>query len=126
MDRFEINTAIEHLMHYVSFANKYIEESKPWALAKDETKKEELLSVMVHLANAIYQTCVFFKPILIEKAQMILDMLQVPEELRTYQKAKQFGILQQIQIVEKPTPAFVRLDKAIELEKMQEKIYQPN
>ncbi len=126
MDRFEINVAIEHLMNYVSKANKYIEDTKPWALAKDESKQDELHSVMVHLANVIYQVCVFFKPILIEKANMILDLLQVPQELRTYEKAKEFGILQEVQIVEKPTPAFVRLDKNVEVEKMQATIYQPN
>ncbi len=126
MDRFEINVAIEHLMNYVSKANKYIEDTKPWTLAKDESKQDELHSVMVHLANVIYQVCVFFKPILIEKANMILDLLQVPQELRTYEKAKEFGILQEVQIVEKPTPAFVRLDKNVEVEKMQATIYQPN
>ncbi len=125
MDRFEINLAIEQMMNYVSKANKYIEDTKPWALAKDETKQQELASVMVHLANVIYQASVFMRPILIEKAPMILEMLQVPKNLQNYQSAEQFGVLHSIKICEKPTPAFVRLDAKVEVEKMKEIIYQP-
>ena len=113
------------MMNYVSKANKYIEDTKPWALAKDETKQQELASVMVHLANVIYQASVFMRPILIEKAPMILEMLQVPKNLQNYQSAEQFGVLHSIKICEKPTPAFVRLDAKVEVEKMKEIIYQP-
>ena len=123
MDHFEINSAIEHLMNYVSKANKYIEDTKPWVLAKDESKKMELNSVLVHLANVIYQVCVLLKPILIVKANEILDLLQVPEELRTYQQIQTFGKLQNIKVVEKPTPAFARLDVKVEAERMQEILF---
>ncbi len=125
MDQFEINVAIEKLFVYVSKANKYIEESKPWALAKDENKREELASVMVHLANVIYQVCVFLKPILIEKTSFILDLLHVDASLRNYQSASQFGVLSKVKVSEKPTPAFVRLDAQVEIEKTKESIYQP-
>ena len=125
MDRFEINIAIEHLFSYVSKANKYIEDNKPWALAKDETKKAELESVMVHLANVIYQVSVLLRPILIEKSPMILDLLQVPEHLRNYESAVKFGSLQNVKVCEKPTPAFARLDAKVEVERMQEVVHNP-
>ena len=46
MDNFEVTNAIACIFEAVDKANKYIDDAKPWALAKDESKKEELESVM--------------------------------------------------------------------------------
>ena len=54
MDDLKITEAIVQVNELVNRANKYIDETEPWALAKDPEKKANLESVMVHLANTIY------------------------------------------------------------------------
>ena len=62
---------------------------------------------------------------MIEKTSFILDLLHVDASLRNYQSASQFGVLSKVKVSEKPTPAFVRLDAQVEIEKTKESIYQP-
>ena len=49
----EFSVALASIWQYVSRTNKYIDETQPWALAKDENKRAELASVMTHLAESI-------------------------------------------------------------------------
>ena len=124
MDNFEVTNAIACIFEAVDKANKYIDDSKPWALAKDESKKEELESVMNHLANTIYTVSVLLSPFLTEGTKKILDMLNVPENLRNYDAIElPFGQIGNIQIAETLTPAYARLDGAVEIERMKENIY---
>ena len=96
----------------------------PGALAKDESKKAELESVMCHLANTIYTVSVLLSPFLTEGTKKILDMLNVPENLRNYDAIElPFGQIGNIQIAETLTPAYGRLDGAVEVERMKENIY---
>ena len=79
---------------------------------------------MCHLANTIYTASVLLSPFLTEGSKKILDMLNCPEELRTYDAIKQpFGKLQNVSIAETITPAYARLDAAVEIERMKENIY---
>ena len=124
MDNFEVTNAIGCIFEAVDKANKYIDDAKPWALAKDESKKEELESVMSHLANTIYTVSVLLSPFLTEGTKKILDMLNVPEHLRNYDAIElPFGQIGNIQIAETLTPAYARLDAAVEIERMKENIY---
>ncbi len=124
MDNFDVTNAISTIFDTITKANKYIEDSKPWALAKDETKQKELASVMSHLANVIYITSTLLTPFLIEGSNKVLDMLNVPENLRNYQALNlPFGQLSNIHISENITPVYARLDMEVEVQRMKEKIY---
>ena len=124
MDNFDVTNAIATVFEAIDKANKYIDETKPWALAKDESKKAELESVMSHLANTIYTASVLLSPFLTEGTKKILDMLNCPEELRNYESIMlPFGQLQNVQIAETLTPAYARLDASIEIDRMKENIY---
>ena len=118
MDEFEITSAIETIFALISKANKYIEDCKPWALAKDENSLDKLKSVMYHLANVIYVCSVLLRPILIEIAPKILKTLNVSDELATFEKVLNNTKIENIKVEEKPTPAFLRLDAAKEVEKI--------
>lgn len=98
----------------VSASNKYIEQSAPWALAKDESKKEELASCMSHLANAIFLAATLLSPILVEKSKEAFGQLGVPEELRNHQSATTIGSLGGVSI-QKGSPLFPRLDVEAEV-----------
>ena len=115
MDDLKITEAFIAVDELVSRANKYIDETTPWALAKDETKREELASVMNHLANAIYTAAILYQPVLVSASKKALDQLNVPEELRNYENVYNFGVLGG-QTVNKAEALFPRLDASIEVE----------
>ena len=124
MDNFDVTNAIASVFEAIDKANKYVDDTKPWALAKDESKAKELESVMNHLANTIYTVSVLLSPFLTEGSKKVLDMLNCPEKLRTYEAINlPFGQLQNIQIAETLTPAYARLDAKVEIDRMKEKIY---
>ena len=79
---------------------------------------------MNHLANVIYRVSVLLSPFLTEGTTKILNMLNCPEELRSYDALeKPFGQLENISIAETLTPAYARLDATVEIERMKENIY---
>jgi methionyl-tRNA synthetase len=107
-DDLKVTEAYQEVMELVSKANKYIQDSEPWTLAKDESKKKELASCMYHLANVIYIAGMLLSPIFVEKAPKIFDQLGIPEELRTYDAIKNFGNLSGLK-VQKGDQLFPRL-----------------
>ena len=124
MNNFDVTNAIACIFEAIDKANKYVDDTKPWALAKDEAKKEELESVMCHLANTIYTVSVLLSPFLLEGTTKILNRLNCPEHLRNYEAISlPFGQLGDVQIADTITPAYARLDAAVEVERMKENIY---
>lgn len=62
----EFNTAIAEIWTLVSRANKYIDETAPWVLAKEEEKRNELESVMIHLAESLRIVAILLQPVMTE------------------------------------------------------------
>ncbi|QEA59261.1 methionine--tRNA ligase [Leuconostoc koreense] len=67
--------ALENVWKIIRRANKYIDETQPWVLAKDENEKEVLSSVMAHLAGALRVTAVLLQPVLTQAPKKIFDQL---------------------------------------------------
>ena len=88
IDDLRITEAITYVNELVNRANKYIDETTPWALAKDESKVEELASVMNHLAYSIYVASRLYHPILVTCSDKAFDQLGLNEEERKYEKKK--------------------------------------
>ncbi len=118
MDDLKITEAISVVNELVNRANKYIDETTPWALAKDESKKEDLASVMCHLANAIYISGMLLKPVLTRASDKLFEQLGVPSELLKYENVYKFGCLEKV-MVNKGEQLFPRLDSAVEVEFIQ-------
>ncbi len=74
MTTFQTSIAIEKLWEFVRFLNKYIDEKKPWALAKDGAT-HELASVMRNLLESIYGIAFLLTPVLVEKSPLIMQAL---------------------------------------------------
>jgi len=74
-DQYHVTDAFKEAFELLSKGNKYIDNTAPWALAKDESKKDELASVMVHLALLIKEATIMLSPILIESTPKALKML---------------------------------------------------
>lgn len=115
MDSLKVNEAYEALFTYISRANKYIEESKPWILAKDPEKINELKSVMNHLANALRQSAILLSPALVEAPEKLFAQLGIEGDLKEYRTVNDFNLLGG-QKVTKGEPLFPRLDPAVEVE----------
>ena len=85
MSTMEISIAIKQVWSFISRANKYIDETGPWALAKDEAKKQELANVMYNLVESlrIISGLIFpFMPVTAAKVWQQLNMAGTIEELR--------------------------------------------
>ena len=111
-----VTEAISNVFDYISKANKYIEENQPWVLAKDETKKDILQSVMNHLANVLRQCAILLSPVLLDSPNKLFAQLNIEEDKQNYLTVNAFDILGGEKVVEKSTPLFPRLDTNIEIE----------
>ena len=114
MDDLKITEAITYVNELVNRANKYIDETTPWALAKDENKKEALASVMNHLAYSIYVASRLYHPVLVTASDKAFDQLGIDEKEREYINITNKNILDNHK-VNKGEPLFPRLDPNIEV-----------
>lgn len=118
-DDLKITDAFACVNELVNKGNKYIDDTAPWALAKDENKKEQLASVMSHLVNVIYVSAILYQPVLVQASKLALDQLNVPFDLRDYNNIYNFGCVGGEKI-EKGQPLFPRLDVDLEVSYIQD------
>ena len=119
MDDLKITDAIEQVNELVARANKYIDETEPWNLAKDPEKKANLASVMLHLTNSIYVAGMLLKPVLVNASDKLFDQLGVTGDLLNYENIYKYGVTGGLK-VEKKDQLFPRLDATIEVAAIQE------
>lgn len=116
MEDMEFSVALASIWQYVSRTNKYIDETQPWALAKDEDKRAELASVMTHLAESIRHIAVLLQPFLTRTPEKIFAQIGVKEDvLKTWESTTRFNMLKEGTKVEKGEPMFPRLDREEEV-----------
>ncbi|MCF0108159.1 MAG: methionine--tRNA ligase, partial [Bacilli bacterium] len=113
MDDLHITEAIVAVNELVNRANKYIDETTPWALAKDESKVKDLASVMNHLANAIFVAGMLLKPVLVTASDKLFAQLGLGEV--KYEDINNINFVGN-QTVNKGDQLFPRLDAAVEVE----------
>lgn len=80
-DKFELQNAMNATWELINRANKYVDETAPWTLAKDPSNIDLLASVMYHLAESIRVSAHLVAPYLVETAPKILEQLGINEEL---------------------------------------------
>jgi methionyl-tRNA synthetase len=115
MDEYKVPDAMSEIWNLVSRSNKYIDETMPWVLAKDEAKKEELGSVMYHLAESLRVIATMVAPILLDMSEEMYKQLGVKEEARNWNAIKDFGTYK-FDKVQKGIIVFNRLDVNEEIE----------
>lgn len=115
LEKMEFSVALASLWQLVSRTNKYIDETQPWTLAKDDTKKEELASVMHHLAESLRIVSILLQPFLTHSPREMWKQLGIEQgKLTTWESTKAFGSLPEGTKVSKGNPLFPRLDTAEE------------
>ncbi len=115
-DGFHLQNALSKAWQIISRANKYIDETAPWVLAKEESKKEELKSVMYHLAEALRISASLLSPVLIETAPKIFEFLGLSNEVDL--EKLEYGFNYENLVQPKVEPLFMRLDIEKELEEV--------
>lgn len=119
-ESFRFQNGLIELWNIVHRANKYIDETTPWVLAKDESKKEELNEVMYCLYEALRVVLIALQPIMPDTCKQMLDELNVDENERTYDYTKSLQD-KDIKVCEKVQIIFKRLDVQTELEYQESK-----
>ncbi|GEQ37081.1 methionyl-tRNA synthetase [Tetragenococcus halophilus] len=122
MDDMEFSTALSEVWTLIARANKYIDETEPWKLAKEEDKKAELNSVMVHLAESLRITAILLQPIMIETSTKIFKQLGLDEEPKGLQELRFGEFPHDTKVVSKGDPIFPRLDAEAEVAYIQNKM----
>ena len=120
MDQFELQDALEAAWTIVRRANKYIDETAPWVLSKDENKKEELANVMYHLVEVLRIVGILVSPCLVEKAPVILESIGLKGEAFDISNLSFGKVYDNVHVV-KTEALFKRLDPKIELERFAKK-----
>ena len=118
MEKLRVADAITEVFTLLRRCNKYIDETEPWKLAKDETKQDRLATVLYNLMEGIRMAAVALAAYLPNTSAKILDMLGTQE--RDYLKLDQFGLLETGgKVVEKPEILFARVDIKELMEKVE-------
>ena len=112
MDGFQFSVALSELWGFVRRTNKYIDETAPWALARDEEKRHELASVMSHLAESLRITAVMLQPFLTEAPKKMFEQLGLDATgLNDWSTVEGFSAIPAgTRVIEKAVPMFPRLD----------------
>ncbi|CAH1210158.1 Methionine--tRNA ligase [Paenibacillus plantiphilus] len=116
MDKMEFSVALAAIWTLVSRTNKYIDETQPWTLAKDEENRGALASVMYHLAESLRVISILLQPFLTNAPKEIRGQLGIEEGSApsSWDSAKTFGALPAGTTVTKAEPIFPRLEAAEE------------
>ena len=118
MEEYAFQSGLAEVMKVVSRSNKYIDETAPWVLGKDEAKKARLASVMYNLAEAIRVCGILLTPFMPDSAEKIRQQIGATPEQFTYEAAR-YGVLTDGFKVEKGETLFPRIDIAKELAELE-------
>lgn len=117
MDKLQFSVALSTVWKLISRTNKYIDETTPWILVKDESQKAALGNVMAHLVENIRFAAVLLRPFLTHAPYQIFEQLHIHNEaLHGFEGLATYGQLTEpIMVTEKPQPIFPRLDVEAEV-----------
>ncbi|WP_138420015.1 methionine--tRNA ligase [Aquibacillus sediminis] len=126
LDEMGFSVALTTIWQYVSRTNKYIDETQPWVLAKDESQRERLGNVMAHLADSLRRIAVLLRPFLTQTPTSIFEQLGVVnEEDKNWESLDKFGLIPAGTKVQKKDPIFPRLDVEKEVQTIKDMMKKP-
>lgn len=108
MNELKVNEAIDEIMEVLKKCNKYIDDTTPWALAKDETKKERLATVLYNLLESIRICAILLSPFIPTTAEKIYEQLNTKKT--SYDTISTFGALELNHPLNDPSILFNRIE----------------
>jgi methionyl-tRNA synthetase len=118
LDNLQFSNALSEIWKFISRTNKYIDETMPWALAKDEAKQDRLAAVLYNLCEAIRIISVFIEPFMPDTAAEIRKQTGIPTDVTSWDSVYTFGLLPRGFRVAKGPSIFPRLDLEKELNEL--------
>ena len=117
MEQFHVADSLDAIISLARRCNKYIDETMPWALAKDEEKQDRLKTVLYNLTESIRFIAVLIAPFLPQTAEEILRQMGAPES--SYESLDSFGKIANGHVVSEAKVIFARIDEAKKLEEIE-------
>ena len=115
-NKYEIANSVQEIWNLISRTNKYIDETMPWSLAK-ENDQEKLSSVMYHLIENLRKIAILIKPFMNDTAENILRQIGITDKkLTNWESLKTYDKLQNVKVIKKGEPIFMRLNAEEEIE----------
>ena len=120
MDKFQLQNGLDETFKCIQRANKYIDETAPWQLAKDESKKARLATVMYNLLEAVRICTTLLLPVTPEACQKIFTQIGADASVTTWDAAAAWGVLPANVTVHKGEAIFPRIDAEKALAELEE------
>ena len=121
MDKFQLHLALEEVFKLIQRANKYIDETAPWVLAKDEAKKPRLATVLYNLLETLRIALILLKPFIPESCEKAFEQIGACSECESWDSAAEFGVLPATVSVKKGETLFPRIDMAKAVEELEKR-----
>ncbi len=118
IDETQLNNALAEIFKVISRANKYIDETTPWILGKDESQKARLASVLYNLLEAIRVSTTLLSCFMPSTMPKVWEQIGADENLITYENAGKIGVLPSDVAVKKGAALFPRIDVEKEIEEL--------
>lgn len=122
LDLTQLNNALAEIFKVISRANKYIDETTPWVLGKDESKKARLATVLYNLLEAIRVSTTLLSCFMPTTMPKVWEQIGADESLITYENAGKFGVLPADVTVKKGPALFPRIDVEKEIDELNDLI----
>ncbi|MGN1420798.1 MAG: methionine--tRNA ligase [Eubacterium sp.] len=118
IDETQLNNALAEIFKVISRANKYIDETTPWILGKDESKKARLATVLYNLLEAVRISTTLLSCFMPTTMPKVWEQIGADESLINYENAGKFGILPADVTVKKGPALFPRIDVDKEIDEL--------
>ena len=116
IDNLEIANSLQEIWNLVSRTNKYIDETMPWVLAKEDNK-EKLESCIYHLIENLRRIAILINPFMTATSEKMFKQLGIEtEELKTWESLENYNEIEDTKVIEKGEPLFMRLNSEEEIE----------
>ena len=128
MEEFQLHLALEEVFRLIQRANKYIDETMPWVLARDEEKKPRLAAVLYNLLEALRVSLIMLTPFMPETCEKAFTQIGAEADAKAWENASVYGALPATVSVCKGETLFPRIDAAKmlkELEMLEKKAKSP-
>lgn len=122
LDLTQLNNALAEIFKVISRANKYIDETTPWVLGKDESKKARLATVLYNLLEAIRLSTTLLSCFMPTTMPKVWEQIGASKSLITYENAGKYGVLPADVTVKKGPALFPRIDVEKEIDELNELI----
>lgn len=117
INEYNFSHALEAIWKLISRTNKYVDETTPWILGKDDSQKERLNTVLYNLAESLRITSIMIRPFMENTSDSIREQLGIESEAK-WEDLEKWGQLESGKKVKKTGPMFPRLDLEKELERL--------